>query len=105
MVFRGEAVNLMTNPKTGGPVMYFSESLILRRVISSALKARYLGQLVSQNLCPLGSPVGPVIPPGTGCSFSSPSTIRMSYAGTIHFPGPTLDVFYFQDQEYAVEKS
>jgi hypothetical protein len=40
-----------------------------RQVISRALEARYLGQLDSQYLYPLGSPGGPAIPPGTGCSF------------------------------------
>jgi hypothetical protein len=40
-----------------------------RQVISLALEARYLGQLDSQHLYPLGSPAGPAIPPGTGCSF------------------------------------
>jgi hypothetical protein len=40
-----------------------------RQVISLALQARYLGQLDSQYLYPLGSPGGPAIPPGTGCSF------------------------------------
>jgi hypothetical protein len=41
-----------------------------RQVISLALEARCLGQLVSQYLYPLGSPGGPaIIPPGTGCSF------------------------------------
>ena len=60
-------------------------------MISPALKARYFGQLDSQNLCPLWCPGGPVIPPSTGCSFPSPSTIRMSYGGTILFPGPTRE--------------
>jgi hypothetical protein len=40
-----------------------------RQVISLALEARYLGQLDSQYLYPLGSSDGPAIPPGTGCSF------------------------------------
>jgi hypothetical protein len=40
-----------------------------RQVISLALKTRYLGQLDSQYLYPLGSPGGPAIPPGTGCTF------------------------------------
>jgi hypothetical protein len=40
-----------------------------KQVISLALEARYLGQLDSQYLYPLGSPDGPAIPPDTGCSF------------------------------------
>jgi hypothetical protein len=40
-----------------------------RQVISLAPEARYLGQLESQYLYPLGSLGGPAIPPGTGCSF------------------------------------
>jgi hypothetical protein len=40
-----------------------------RQVISLALEARYLRQMDSQYLYPLGSPDGPAIPPGTGCSF------------------------------------
>jgi hypothetical protein len=40
-----------------------------RQVISLALETRYLGQLDSQYLYPLGSPGGPAIPPGTECSF------------------------------------
>jgi hypothetical protein len=40
-----------------------------RQVISLALEARYLGQLDSQYLYPLGSPAGPAIPPGSGYSF------------------------------------
>jgi hypothetical protein len=40
-----------------------------RQVISLALGAHYLGQLDSQYLYPLGSPGGPAIPLGTGCSF------------------------------------
>jgi hypothetical protein len=38
-------------------------------VISLALEARYLGQLDSQYLYPLGSPGGPAVPPDTGFSF------------------------------------
>jgi hypothetical protein len=53
------------------------------QVISLALEARYLGQLDSQYLHPLGSPGGPAIPPGTGCSFQSPFTTCMSYIGSI----------------------
>ena len=59
------------------------------QVISPTLKARYIGQLSAQNLCPLGGPGGPIITPSTGCSFSLPSMVRMSYGGTILFPGPT----------------
>jgi hypothetical protein len=40
-----------------------------RQVISLALETLYLRQLDSQYLYPLGSPGGPAIPPGTGCSF------------------------------------
>jgi hypothetical protein len=40
-----------------------------RQVISLALEARYLEQLDSQYLYPLGSPGGPAIPPRTGCLF------------------------------------
>jgi hypothetical protein len=38
-----------------------------RQVISLALEARYLEQLDSQYLYPLGSPGDPAVPPGIGC--------------------------------------
>jgi len=48
----------------------------------------YLGQLDSQYLYPLGSPGGPAILPGTGCSFQLPFMTCMSYSGAILYSHP-----------------
>jgi hypothetical protein len=51
------------------PPLLLRITVYSRQVISLALEARYLGQLDSKYLYPLGSPGGPAIPPATGCSF------------------------------------
>ena len=72
-------------------LLYFSESMILQ----AGGQPRAEGPLPRTTALPkFMSPwesAWPSYTSGTGCSFSSPSTIRMSYGGTILFPGPTLE--------------